>query len=97
VGNVHSRVQHPVACIIRVTMNTFYATVFFLLIFPYSCLFFLLRHVLVNTRITIRQYKYNSYDNYGDLALQVEGVSRIGTIKYDLESGGTRTRAPLRW
>jgi hypothetical protein len=26
---------------------------------------------------------------YGDLALQVGGVSRIGTIKYDLESRGT--------
>jgi hypothetical protein len=25
---------------------------------------------------------------YGDLALQVEGVSRIGTIKYGLESRG---------
>jgi hypothetical protein len=26
---------------------------------------------------------------YGDMALQVEGVSRIGTIKYGLESRGT--------
>jgi hypothetical protein len=26
---------------------------------------------------------------YGDLALQVRGVSRIGTIKYGLESRGT--------
>jgi hypothetical protein len=34
---------------------------------------------------------------YGDLALQVGGVSRIGTIKYGLESSGTQTRAGLRW
>jgi hypothetical protein len=34
---------------------------------------------------------------YGDLALQVGGVSRIGTIKYGLESRGTQTRAGLRW
>jgi hypothetical protein len=34
---------------------------------------------------------------YGDLALQVGGVSRIGTIKYGLESRGTQTRARLRW
>jgi hypothetical protein len=29
----------------------------------------------------------------GDLALQVGGVSRIGTIKYGFESRGTQTRA----
>jgi hypothetical protein len=29
---------------------------------------------------------------YGDLALQVGGVSRIGTIEYGLESRGTSTR-----
>jgi hypothetical protein len=34
---------------------------------------------------------------YGELALQVRGVSRIGTIKYGLESSGTQTRAGLRW
>jgi hypothetical protein len=34
---------------------------------------------------------------YGDLALQVGGVSRIGTIKYGLESRGTQARAGLRW
>jgi hypothetical protein len=34
---------------------------------------------------------------YGDLALQVGGVSRIGTIKYGLESRGTQTRAGLLW
>jgi hypothetical protein len=33
---------------------------------------------------------------YGDLALQVGGVSRIGTIKQGLESLGTQTRAGLR-
>jgi hypothetical protein len=33
---------------------------------------------------------------YGDLALQVEGVSGIGIIKYGLESGGTHTPAGLR-
>jgi hypothetical protein len=30
---------------------------------------------------------------YGDLVLQVGGVSIIGTIKYGLESRGTLTRA----
>jgi hypothetical protein len=35
--------------------------------------------------------------NYGDLALQVRGVSRIGTIKYGVESRGTQNRARLRW
>jgi hypothetical protein len=34
---------------------------------------------------------------YGDLALQVGRVSRIGTIKYGLESQVTQTRAGLRW
>jgi hypothetical protein len=34
---------------------------------------------------------------YGDLALQVGGVSRIGMIKYGLESHGTQTQAGLRW
>jgi hypothetical protein len=34
---------------------------------------------------------------YGDLALQVDGVSIIGTIKYDLDSSGTQSRAGLRW
>jgi hypothetical protein len=34
---------------------------------------------------------------HGDLALKVEGVSRIGTIIYGLESRGTQTRAGLRW
>jgi hypothetical protein len=34
---------------------------------------------------------------YGDLALQVGGVSRIEKIKYDLESSGTQTGARLRW
>jgi hypothetical protein len=34
---------------------------------------------------------------YGDLALQVGGVSRIGSIKYGLESRGTQIRAGLRW
>jgi hypothetical protein len=34
---------------------------------------------------------------YGDLALQVGGVSRIETIKYGFESRGTQTRAGLRW
>jgi hypothetical protein len=29
---------------------------------------------------------------YGDLALQVEGDSRIGTIKYRLEPHGTQTQ-----
>jgi hypothetical protein len=33
---------------------------------------------------------------YRDLAL-LGGVSRIGTIKYGLESRGTQTRARLRW
>jgi hypothetical protein len=33
---------------------------------------------------------------YGDLALQVGGVSRIGIIKYGLEFRGTQTRAGLR-
>jgi hypothetical protein len=33
---------------------------------------------------------------YGDLALQVGGVSRIGTIICGLESRGTQTRAELR-
>jgi hypothetical protein len=32
--------------------------------------------------------------NYGDLALQVGGVSRIETIKYDLESHGTALATP---
>jgi hypothetical protein len=35
--------------------------------------------------------------NYGDLALQVGGVSSTGTIKYGLESRGTQTGAGLRW
>jgi hypothetical protein len=34
---------------------------------------------------------------YGDLDLQAGGVSRIGTIKYGLESRGTQTRTGLRW
>jgi hypothetical protein len=34
---------------------------------------------------------------YGDLVLQVGGVSRIVTIKYGLESRGTQTRKGLRW
>jgi hypothetical protein len=34
---------------------------------------------------------------YGDLALQVGGVSRIGIILYGLESYGTQARAGLRW
>jgi hypothetical protein len=34
---------------------------------------------------------------YRDLALQVGGVSRIGTIKYGLESRGTQTREGLPW
>jgi hypothetical protein len=34
---------------------------------------------------------------YGYLALQVGGVSRIGTIKYGLESHGTKTREGLCW
>jgi hypothetical protein len=34
---------------------------------------------------------------YGDLSLQVRGVSRIETIKYGLESRGTQTREGLRW
>jgi hypothetical protein len=34
---------------------------------------------------------------YGDLALHVGGVSRIGTIKYGLESCGTQTLAGLQW
>jgi hypothetical protein len=34
---------------------------------------------------------------YGDMALQVGGVSRIGTIKYGLESSGTQTQAGLCW
>jgi hypothetical protein len=34
---------------------------------------------------------------FGDLALQVGGVSRIGTIKYGLESRRAQTRAGLRW
>jgi hypothetical protein len=34
---------------------------------------------------------------YGDLVLQTEGVSRIGTIKCGLESRGTQTRAGLCW
>jgi hypothetical protein len=34
---------------------------------------------------------------YGDLALQVGGVSRIGTIRYGLECHRTQTRAGLRW
>jgi hypothetical protein len=34
---------------------------------------------------------------YEDLAFQVEGVSRIGAIKYGLESRGNQTRAGLRW
>jgi hypothetical protein len=34
---------------------------------------------------------------YDDLALQVRGVSRIGTIKYCHESSVTQTRAGLRW
>jgi hypothetical protein len=31
------------------------------------------------------------------LVIQVGGVSRIGTIKYGLESRGTKTRAGLCW
>jgi hypothetical protein len=34
---------------------------------------------------------------YGDLALQVGGVSSIEIIKYGLESRGTKTRTGLRW
>jgi hypothetical protein len=34
---------------------------------------------------------------YRGLAFQVGGVSRIGTIKYGLESRGTQTRAGLHW
>jgi hypothetical protein len=34
---------------------------------------------------------------YGGLALQVRGVSRIGTLKYGLESRETQTRVRLRW
>jgi hypothetical protein len=34
---------------------------------------------------------------YGDLDLQIGGVSRIGTRKYGLESRRTHTRAGLRW
>jgi hypothetical protein len=34
---------------------------------------------------------------YRDLALQVGGVSRIGTIEYVLESRETQTQAGLRW
>jgi hypothetical protein len=33
----------------------------------------------------------------GDLVLQVGVLSRIGTIKYGLESRGIQTRAGLRW
>jgi hypothetical protein len=39
----------------------------------------------------LRGYKYV------DLALQVGGVSRIGSIKYGLESRGTQNRAGLHW
>jgi hypothetical protein len=34
---------------------------------------------------------------YGDLVLQVGGVSRIGTIKYGIESRGTQTGTGLLW
>jgi hypothetical protein len=34
---------------------------------------------------------------YGELAFQIVGVSRIGTIKYGIESRGTQNRAGLRW
>jgi hypothetical protein len=34
---------------------------------------------------------------YGDLALQVGGVPRIGAIKYGLESRSTQTRTGLLW
>jgi hypothetical protein len=34
---------------------------------------------------------------YGDLALQVGGVSKIRKIKYGLESSGTQTRKRLHW
>jgi hypothetical protein len=34
---------------------------------------------------------------YGDLAFQVGGVSRIGTIKYGLESRETKIREGLSW
>jgi hypothetical protein len=34
---------------------------------------------------------------YGDLAFQAGGVSRIETIKYDVQSRGTQTRAGLLW
>jgi hypothetical protein len=34
---------------------------------------------------------------YGDLALQVWEVSKIGAIKYGLESRGTQIREALRW
>jgi hypothetical protein len=34
---------------------------------------------------------------YGDLALQVRGVSNIGTIKYGSEFCGTWTREGLLW
>jgi hypothetical protein len=36
-------------------------------------------------------------DKYRNLALQFGGVSRIGTIKYGLESCGNQTRAGMRW
>jgi hypothetical protein len=32
---------------------------------------------------------------YGDLALQVGGVSRMGTLKYGFQSSGTQTRTGL--
>jgi hypothetical protein len=34
---------------------------------------------------------------YGDLALQVERIAKIGTIKYGLEFRGTQTLEGLRW
>jgi hypothetical protein len=34
---------------------------------------------------------------YGDLALQVGGVSKIGTIKYGLECRGTQSQEGLHW
>jgi hypothetical protein len=34
---------------------------------------------------------------YGDLALQIEGVSKFETIKFGLESRGTQTQEGLRW
>jgi hypothetical protein len=35
--------------------------------------------------------------NTGNMTLQDGGVTKTGKIKWDLESGGTQTRAGLRW